>query len=68
MINQFAAFVNNARKVSIPTGYCTNIAGGSMMVPMASGETMDFRVYNDVGTGTLYQNVYHTFFSIYLLG
>jgi hypothetical protein len=68
MINQFAAFVNSARKVSIPTGYCTNIAGGSMMVPMASGETMDFRVYNDVGTGTLYQNVYHTFFSIYLLG
>ena len=68
MINQFAAFVNNARKVSIPTAYCTNIAGGSMMVPMASGETMDFRVYNDVGTGTLYQNVYHTFFSIYLLG
>ena len=67
MINQFAAFVNNARKVSIPTSYCTLIAGGSMMVPMASGETMDFRVYNDVGTGTLYQNVYHTFFSIYLL-
>ena len=68
LINQFAAHVNNNRKVSIPTGYCTNIAGGSMMVPMAAGETMDFRVYNDVGTGTLYQNVYHTFFSIYLLG
>jgi len=68
MINQFAAFINSNRKVSIPTGYCTNIAGGSMMVPMTSGESMDFRVYNDVGTGTLYQNVYHTFFSIYLLG
>ena len=67
MINQFAAFVNNARKVSIPTSYCTLIAGGSMMVPMASGETMDFRVYNDTSTGTLYSNVYHTFFSIYLL-
>jgi hypothetical protein len=68
LINQFAAFVNSNRKVSIPTGYCTNIAGGSMMVPMAAGETLDFRVYNDVATGTLYQNVYHTFFSIYLLG
>lgn len=67
MINQFAAFVNSNRKVSIPTGYCTNIAGGSMMVPMTAGETMDFRVYNDVGTGTLYSNVFHTFFSIYLL-
>ena len=68
LINQFAAFVNCARKVSIPTGYCTNIAGGSMMVPLTAGETLDFRVYNDVGTGTLYSNVYHTFFSIYLLG
>ena len=68
MINQFAAFVGNARKVSIPTSYCTSIAGGSVMVPMAAGETMDFRVYNDTSTGTLYSNVYHTFFSIYLLG
>ena len=68
MVNQFAAFVNTARKVSIPTAYCTNIAGGSMMVPMGAGETMDFRVYNDTSTGTLYSNVYHTFFSIYLLG
>jgi hypothetical protein len=68
MINQFAAFVNDSRKVSIPTGYGTNIAGGSMMIPLTAGEILDFRVYNDVGAGSLYSNVFHTFFSIYLLG
>ena len=67
LINQFAAYVNGNRKVSIPTAYCTNIAGGSMMVPLGAGEVLDFRVFNDVTSGTLYSNIYHTFFSLYLL-
>jgi hypothetical protein len=67
-INQIALYVNGARKNSIPTGYGTSIAGGSAMIILQVGDTLDLRVFNDVGTITLYGNSYHSWFNIYFLG
>jgi hypothetical protein len=67
-INQIALYVNGSRKNSIPTGYGTAIAGGSAMVILQAGDTLDLRVFNDVGTITLYGNPYHSWFNIYFLG
>jgi hypothetical protein len=67
-INQIALYVNGSRKNSIPTGYGTSIAGGSAMVILQAGDTLNLRVFNDVGTITLYGNAYHSWFNIYFLG
>jgi len=67
-INQIALYVNGSRKNSIPTGYGTAIAGGSAMVILQAGDTLNLRVFNDVGTITLYGNAYHSWFNIYFLG
>jgi hypothetical protein len=67
-INQIALYVNGSRKNSIPTGYGAAIAGGSAMVILQAGDTLNLRVFNDVGTITLYGNAYHSWFNIYFLG
>ena len=67
-INQIALYVNGSRKNSIPTGYGTAIAGGSAMVILQAGDTLNLRVFNDATTVTLYGNAYHSWFNIYFLG
>jgi hypothetical protein len=67
-IGQVAFHVNGVRKHSIPSGPFTGSTtwGGSGMIPLSAGEALTLQGYG--GAGTVTSNIYHTFFSIYLLG
>jgi hypothetical protein len=67
-IGQVAFYVNGVRKHSIPSGPFTGSTtwGGSGMIPLSAGEALTLQGYG--GAGTVTSNIYHTFFSIYLLG
>ena len=67
-VGQVAFYVNGARKHSIPSwlGATSATWGGSAMIPLTAGEALTLQGYGNAGTVT--QNTFHTFFSIYLLG
>jgi hypothetical protein len=67
-IGQVALHVNGARRHSIPSPPYTGTVtwGGTAMIPLSSGEVLTLQGYGNAGT--VQQNTFHTFFSIYLLG
>jgi predicted heme/steroid binding protein len=66
-IGQVALHVNGARRHSIPAPPFTgNITwGGTALIPLTAGESLTLQGYGTSGSVT--QNQFHTFFSIYLL-
>jgi hypothetical protein len=66
-VGQVALHVNGARRHSIPappfTGGIT--WGGTALIPLTAGESLTLQGYGNAGSVT--QNQFHTFFSIYLL-
>lgn len=69
-INQVALYVDGVRKQAIPVRVqaCNGlISGGSGMIPLTAGQGLSLRSFNDLGNVCLIANVYHTWFSIYML-
>jgi hypothetical protein len=66
-VGQVALHVNGARRHSIPAPpFTTGITwGGTAMIPLTAGESLTLQGYGNAGSVT--QNQFHTFFSIYLL-
>jgi hypothetical protein len=67
-LGQVALFVNGTRKHSIPSWYVSSSVtwGGSALIPLTAGEALTLQGYGNAGI--VEANIYHTFFSIYLLG
>lgn len=67
-IGQVALHINGARRHSIPFWYSgsSGTYGGTATIPMTAGEALTLQGYGNGGSIT--QNVYHSWFSIYLLG
>jgi len=67
-VGQVAFHVGGVRKHSIPAPpFSSSITwGGTAMIPLTAGEGLTLQGYGVAGSVT--QNQYHTFFSIYLLG
>lgn len=69
-INQIALYIDGVRKQAIPVRIqaCNGlISGGSAMIPLTAGQALTLRSFNDIGNVCLLANVYHTWFSIYML-
>ena len=66
-VGQVALFVNGDRRHAIPSYPFSgsNVWGGSAMIPLTAGQSLTLRGYGNAGA--IIQNVYHTYFSIYLL-
>jgi hypothetical protein len=66
-VGQVALHVNGARRHSIPAPPFTSgiTWGGTAMIPLTAGESLTLQGYGNAGSVT--QNQFHTFFSIYLL-